>query len=82
MRDVWRLLRKLWAGMAIAVFVPVLVCRVVGVACGFMWRRRRTRTTFYDTLRKAGLSEREASELTARYHAKLRIRELLAHFSR
>ncbi len=82
MRELWRFVRKLWAGIAIAVFVPVLVGRITGVACGLLWRRWRTRSTFYRTLRKAGLGEGEAGELTSRYHAKVTIRELLAHFSR
>jgi len=78
MRALWNFMRRLWAGIAIGILVPVLVCRILGVVAGGMLRRRRTRTTFYRSLRRAGLNEREAIQLTERYHARLRLRELLA----
>lgn len=81
MRAVWRRLTKIWAGFVIAALVPVLACRVSGFVIGAILRRRYSRRTFYRSLRKAGLSERDANRLTERYHAKITLRELLAYRS-
>jgi len=67
-----------WSGIVIAILVPCLIARILGVLAGLVWRRRRTRSVFYDRLRQAGLSEREAIELTAGYHPRISLRELVS----
>jgi len=72
-----RRLQNLWAGIVIAVLVPILVCRVIGAITGLIWTRRRTRSTFRRSLLNAGMSADEADALTIRYHTRISFRELL-----
>jgi hypothetical protein len=77
MRRAWRHLKNVWAGIVIAVLVPVLVWRLVSLLFGMIWRRRRTRETFRSSLLRAGLSRDEAEQLTDRYHARITVREIM-----
>ena len=69
-------LKNLWAGIMIAALIPVLLFRIIGFAIGLFARRRWTRITFRRRLLHAGLSPKEADELTTRFHPPIALRQL------
>ncbi len=71
--------RRLWAGIVIAILIPILLFRIMGSVFGLIWARRRNRGTFYRALMRAGLAEDDADTLTDRYNASIRWRDLLHH---
>jgi len=77
MKSALKGLKNLWAGIAIAVLLPILVCRIIGFAIDLVWTRRRTRSMFRRSLLRAGLTVDEADSLTSRYYARISFRELL-----
>jgi hypothetical protein len=77
MRFSLRSLGKLWAGIVIAVLVPILVFRILGTVIGLLWTRWRTRWTFHRSLMRAGLTEEEADTLTDRYNVRITLREII-----
>ncbi|MBU1049855.1 hypothetical protein KKG90_07530 [Candidatus Bipolaricaulota bacterium] len=69
--------RRLWAGIVIAIVVPILLFRILGVVFGFVWTRWRTRGTFRRSLIRAGLSADEADSLADRYNVRIPLCEML-----
>jgi hypothetical protein len=59
----------------------LLVARMVTYALlvfvAYLWMRRRSRRIFCRTLRRAGLSEAEAETLTACYHERIGLRNVI-----
>ena len=77
MQPTLRSLGKLWAGIVIAVLIPILLFRILGTVLGVVWTRWRTRETFRRSLLRAGLTDEEADALVDRYNVKITLREML-----
>ncbi len=54
-----------------------IIANVAWIAASISWRKRRAARRFYRDLRRAGLTESEASRLTESYTAGISLRGLL-----
>ena len=77
MRSALRGLKNLWAGIVIAVLLPILIGRITRSVIGLAWTRRRTRSMFRRSLLRTGMTVDQADSLAGRYHARISFRELL-----
>ena len=71
------LLKQIWACIAILILIPILITRLLVVAIGVVWKRRRTREIFRRGLERAGLSPDDADVFADQCYAGISFRELL-----
>jgi len=78
LRRAWRTLRNVWAGIVIALLIPLLIGRIVGVLLGMIPRARWARWRYQRALVRSGLSREEVEELLPLYDPRIPpLRQLL-----
>lgn len=80
LRPLCRTVRNVWAGIVIAVLLPVLIGRIVGVVLGFLPRAHWARWRYRRALTRSGLSSEEVEELLPLYDPRIPpLREILRY---